>query len=150
MYSTYADIAPKRISLKDLQDLLCDDPKVPFTDAQLQAAVEALIPDVDSIIDSYATKWYVVPMDPVPATVRKISADMVCHSIYQRRPALFEGAAKTWEKANDSAMSWLKDVAAGRTTIEGASRKLAATTPNSGGKVMSSDPVFTKDSLKGF
>jgi hypothetical protein len=47
-------------------------------------------------------------------------------------------------------MSWLKDVANGKATIEGATRKLSAMTPNTGGKVMTSDPVFTKDSLKGF
>ncbi|MCL5266713.1 MAG: DUF1320 domain-containing protein [Bacteroidetes bacterium] len=149
MYSTYADIAVKRISLADLQQLLCDDPANPFTDVQLQAAVEALIPDADSMIDSYATRWYVVPMDPIPAIVKKSSADMVCHSIYQRRPFLFEGAAKTWADAYTAAMSWLKDIAAGKAIIEGASRKLPATTPNSGGVVISTDPTFTKDSLKG-
>ena len=150
MYSAYADIAIKRISLKDLQQLLCDDPKVPFTDAQLQAAVEAIIPDGDRKIDSYASKYYVVPMDPTPDSVKDASADMACHCIYRRRPALSEGAAKTWKDAHDSAMSWLKDVAAGKATIEGATRKLSATTPNTGGKVMTSAPVFTKDSLKGF
>ncbi|MCZ7599368.1 MAG: DUF1320 domain-containing protein [Gammaproteobacteria bacterium] len=73
--------------------------------------VAAAIADADAMIDSYCRGLYDVPFDPVPAEVRKASADIARYNLWD------DAASEEVERRYRDAVARLKDVSAGRARV---------------------------------
>ena len=80
MYCTVSDIE-SRLSPHHLIELADDD----NDGAADSPVVEAAIADADSLIDAHLRARYVLPFDPAPALLRKISADLAVDTLFARR-----------------------------------------------------------------
>lgn len=86
-------------------------------------AVARALADADVEIDSYCTGRYSLPLSPVPGNVARIAATIARYRL------LGDAATELARKEYEDARSWLRDVAAGRVQIEGAT-PLAAAAPS--------------------
>jgi phage gp36-like protein len=97
------------------------------------------IAKADGEIDSYLAMRYAVPLNPVPARVKALSVDLAIYHLYSRRSVV---PTVRWQKYAD-AIAFLKEAAAGRTRIEGASGE-PPTTPREVAEVESAARLFTR------
>ncbi len=149
-YSASTDIVPNRLSPTDVIRLCTDDTSVTDpTDPAVQAVITEAIADADSIIETYCSKRYEMPFSPVPASVKKASADMATYYLFRRRPFSNDAAAKIWKDAHDAAVAWLKDISVGKAAIEGAVVPIQNQNEQNS-YFTSNDRRFTRDTLKGF
>lgn len=144
-YNAAGDIAPSRISLERLLQLISegedDDPEA------LQNVVDQAIEDADSTVDGYSSKVYTVPFNPVPAKVKSLSVDISVYNLFSKRVdasggEVLEGVKKRY----DDAIAFLKDVAKGNARIDGAIVP-TTNTKTTGGKFSSNPRVFSKEGL---
>lgn len=106
-------------------------------------SLAAALADATELIDSYAAARYRVPLDPVPAPVRRWCADIA--RWYLDRARTDEAIRKAYEDA----MAGLKDMARGAIVFQ--CRGVASVdTPN--GQVLMSGPkrIFSAESMKGY
>ena len=97
-------------------------------------------------IDAYLAVRYVLPLAATPAQVKHLAVDMAIYHLYSRRGMMPEIRGKNYDKA----VAFLKDVAAGRAEIIGAT---GVELPGAEGQVVevsSSERVFSRDKMKGF
>jgi phage gp36-like protein len=80
MYATVLDVE-RRLDPVHLIEL-ADDDRDGMADAEV---VEAAIADADGLIDAYLQDRYPIPLDPVPALVRKLSIDLAVANLFARR-----------------------------------------------------------------
>lgn len=80
MYCTIEDI--KQAIPEDNIIQLTDDTGTGVID---QAKVEDAIQYADQLIDSYLRGRYTVPLNPVPALIRRLSVEMAGFNLYSRR-----------------------------------------------------------------
>lgn len=76
--------------------------------------VSRALADADAIIESYVGARYVVPMAPVPAVVVEKACVIARYKLHE------DHASELIRKDYESAIAWLRDVAAGRAVIVGA------------------------------
>ena len=131
----------KMIPSPELAELTAESGEVPdlavILDAIAKAAAE---------IDAYLAVRYVLPLTEVPAQVKHLAVDLAIYHLYSRRGMMLEIRGKNYDKA----MAFLKDVAAGRAEIIGAS---GAELPGDAGdvtEVSSSARVFDRTKMRGF
>lgn len=106
-------------------------------------SLAAALADATELIDSYAAARYAVPLDPVPAPVRRWCADIA--RWYLDRARTDEAIRQAYEDA----LQGLKDMARGIIVFTAAGVPSRDTAQ---GQVAMAGPVrlFSRDSLKGF
>lgn len=100
-------------------------------------AVDRALADADVEIDSYLATRYSVPLSPVPDNVSRIAAAVARYRILG--DAVTELARKEYEDAR----AWLKEVAAGRAQINGATPLANASPAAVVDYVVGRDKAFT-------
>lgn len=100
-------------------------------------AVDRALADADTEIDSFLATRYTVPLSPVPDNVARIAAVMARYQLLG--DAVTELARKSYEDAR----AWLRDVAAGRAQINGATPLTAAAPSATVDYVVGRDKAFT-------
>lgn len=110
------------------------------------AKVDRAVRDADALVDSYVSRVYKVPMNPVPNVIVDISSTMAIMNLHRFRS--LESAV--WKNAYDAAVSFLIKVSQGSATLEGAVKEPAPSDNTSSSASFDSAPrQFTRDSLKG-
>lgn len=140
-YSTKTDIL-KKITDPELAQLTSE------TGVTDDAVVTECIAEADAEIDSYAGRKYAVPMSPVPDRVRNLSIDITLFKAASRRAFKLGGISDAIRQLYEDALSFLKDIAAGRAVIDGAVTP-AENKGRTGGKFSSNDRIFSNDSMSG-
>jgi phage gp36-like protein len=110
------------------------------------ATVERAVADAEALIDAYVSPVYAVPMNPVPRLVTDLSATLAVASLFAYRSL----ETPIWEGARDRALATLKEIGAGRATLEGIVPE-PASSPSASATVgiASAGRVFSRDALKG-
>lgn len=110
-----------------------------------EVVVGRALGDAASLIDGYLSKVFALPLDTVPAQLTKLQSDIARYYLHGTA-AEKDGAVA---RAYGEAVSWLRDVAAGRVKLDdgGAAPEPA---PGGSGRVAGGRPVMTRDSLRGF
>jgi len=140
--SADGDIAPVRISLEQLRQLTGDSDTI-----VIQSVVDSAIRDADDMINSYCGRKYVVPFDPIPSRIRNLSSALATFNLFEKRLSNTGGDVPDGiRKMYDNAVSFLKDVAAGRAVIDGAVTP-TVNTNRSGGSFHANDRIFDADSM---
>ena len=103
---------------KELAELTADSGDTP--DSQVVAEAINL---ADAEIDAYLGSRYTLPLSPVPDQVKGLSMDMTLYHLYSRRSV----APTVRRQKYETALSFLKQVAAGEAVVEGASEPLTET-----------------------
>jgi len=111
MTTTYCD-------MDDVLDQLDEATLIQLTDDEdaggpNSARLTRAINDAEALIDSYCGARYSVPFGTVPAIVRKIAVEIAIYNLYARRQGAPEGRKERYEEA----VSFLKDVAAGKVSL---------------------------------
>lgn len=107
------------------------------------AVVDIALADATSEIDAYISTRYTVPMNPVPAILKRICADIARYRLYDENPL------EEVESRYKQAITTLRDIANGRASLKDPT---APTTTSSQVDVLTTDcdRVFTRESLRGF
>jgi phage gp36-like protein len=108
--------------------------------------VDKAIADADAEIDGYCRKKYDVPFTPVPSIINKLAVDISIYNLFSRRDS---EPPKVRTDRYNAAVRVLENIAKGTVTI-GAGEDTATQAPADLPQFSTPDPVFTKDSLKGF
>jgi phage gp36-like protein len=137
MYCTQTDME-NRLDPKHLVEL-ADDDADGTTDT---AVVEAAIADADGLIDSHLRSRYSVPLDPVPALITKLSADLAIASLFARRR---ESASPVHESRARDAVALLEEIAKGKIVLAGVAESQIKGSPDS--TTRDDDKVFSRDTL---
>lgn len=139
-YSTQADIL-NRMTQQELVQLT-DDAGTGVVDA---AKVDAAIAAADSLIDAYAGARYALPLAS-SEQVRTLSVDLAIFELEKRRRRIRD----VTQQARDQALAFLRDVAAGRATLEQAATPQAAEASAEKPDRQAQPRVFENDKLDGF
>lgn len=140
---TYCTLAAlvERFGERELVDLT--DRAEPPAGVIDQAAVDAAIADAGELIDGYVGTRHELPLASVPALLTGLACDLVRLRLHKDAPP------EAVQKAADAALARLKDIAAGRLTLQIAGAAPAAAF---GGrpKAASATAVFSRRSLGDF
>lgn len=101
-------------------------------------AVDRALADADAEINSYVSGRYVVPLSPVPITITRLACAIARYHV------LGDAATETARRAYEDARAFLRDVQAGRATLDG----VAAAAPGSAAgaaTVVASARLFSRD-----
>lgn len=108
--------------------------------------IEAAIDDADAEIDGYLAKRHAIPLLEVPKMVEKLSKDIAIYNLFSRRGIDEQDREKNYLTRYNAAISFLKLVASGQTSIGLEEPKKQAV---NGFKMSSNERLFTRDSMKG-
>lgn len=139
-YCTQDDLL-KLLPEAEMAQLTAETGDVP--DAEV---VSEVVTKAEAEINAYLAVRYVLPLDAVPAQVKHLAVDMAIYHLYSRRGMMAEVRGKNYDKA----VAFLKDVAAGRAEIIGAT---GAEIPGDAAQVTeftSAARVFSRDKMSGF
>lgn len=141
-YCTQQDLVDRFGELRLIQ--LTDRVNKPATTIDA-TTVSRHIGDASSMIDSYLTKRFRLPLPEVPAVLTKFAVDLAWYYLLGDSVGKDDAAAVAYRDAR----AWLQDVSKGLVSIEGAVEGLA---PAGGGQIQTSAPdrVFTREDLGGF
>ncbi len=107
-YCTYSDI-DKRIGTEDLAALAdYDGDGTPDADV-----VAAAIDDAASLIDSYLSVRFTVPVSPVPDVLRTRAVNLAVYFLRLRRDSATQDARRQYEDD----IAWLREVASGAVSL---------------------------------
>ena len=122
MATTYCttDDVKRVVSERIIIQLLDDDNEGDLTFDEVETALEGIINDVESIIDTYLKGRYTTPLTTVPAMIEKICIDLTRYELYDRRGLDIPESVK---EARDLSIRRLEQIQKGilQLTIEGAS-----------------------------
>ncbi|VAX21124.1 hypothetical protein MNBD_NITROSPINAE02-507 [hydrothermal vent metagenome] len=107
--------------------------------------VESAIAEADALIDSYVSRVYQTPLGPVPNIVVDISATIAIGNLHRFRCV----ESLVWTKAYENAILFLKKVAGGAVTLEGAVTEPSPSGNASSAGFSSADRRFSRETLKG-
>lgn len=103
----------------DLKEVLSEEEQIQLTDddasdgeAKDSDILKKTLSRSESIVDSYLSKRFDLPLSTVPESVKDATLIIAKKKLYDRRP----GSMRTMEdisKAYDDAVAWLRDVAVG-------------------------------------
>ena len=134
-------------TLTDLQDAFGETEILQLTDrdgAGTPSAgfVAAVLARADALIDSYLLGRYALPLDPTPTVLVATACDLARYWLYD------DAAPDRVRQSYEDAMSWLRDVAAGRVLLQlpAASPEQSAGSPDYGAP----DRVFSPETLAAF
>ncbi len=137
-------------TVSDILDLISEDELVQLTDDEGTgemdtAVVDKAITNADAEIDGYCGKRYSVPLLPVPPVICKLSVDVAIYNLFSRR----QGAPEDRRTRYKDAIKFLENVAKGLVSL---GEDDPDTPPSSSHKpqMTQSDPVFSRESLKGW
>lgn len=138
-YATVDDLT-KRCGEEELIQLT-DTTNAPPAEID-RAAVQAKLNDADARINGYLASRMTTPVSPVPLSVQAAACKLTRYFLYK------DIAPQRVKDDYDETIAWLKDVAAG---ISSLGDETAATPAPSAGTPQVSAPVrnFTKDTLRG-
>lgn len=140
-------------TIEDIKKLLPETDLVQLTDDEGAGTInpqrlEEAVAQADADIDSYLSGKYAVPLTPVPAVVKKLSADIAVYNLYSRR---LEQIPETRAERYRNAVRMLEGIARGTISVG------AATTPepaaDAGGPEATrtaDERTFTKTTMEGF
>lgn len=137
-------------TLNDILDNIDEAELIRITDdaddgAVNEDVVDQAIAGADALVDSYLAARHSVPMDPVPDIVSSLSCDIALYKICARRGRV----AETYRTRYEDAVNFLKDAAAGKAVISGASAA-ASSSSKDHAQITGSTRIFTRDKLGGF
>lgn len=141
-YATKADLVD-RFGERELVQLT-DRTHVPPTSVD-DAVADRALGDASGLIDGYLGKVYALPLVAVPPNLTKLSADIARYYLHGK--AADKDSAVT--RAYQDAVKWLQDVSRGLVQLEVGGAP-PAPVPGAPGRVTGTDPVFTRESLRGF
>jgi phage gp36-like protein len=111
-----------------------------------EAVVAEVIAKAAAEIDSYLAVRYVLPLTEIPSQVKHLAVDMAIYHLHSRRGMMLEIRGKNYDKS----LAFLKDVAAGRAEIIGATGVELPGDAGSVVEVSSSTRIFSRDEMSGF
>lgn len=134
----------------DILQQLDEDTLVQLTDDEGTGSVDTdvvtrAISDADATIDAYCQGRYSVPLEPVPAIIRKTGVDISIYNLYSRRA---DSVPENRLERYKNAVRFLEKVAAGQISL-GASTPAPENTGNSV-DIDQSERIFTRDTMSGF
>ncbi len=121
---------------------LTDDTGIGSVDTEMVARA---ISDADATIDAYCQGHYSLPLEPVPAVIRKISVDISIYNLYSRRA---DSVPENRLERYKNAVRFLERVSAGQISL-GAAAPAPETTGNSV-DIDQNERIFTRDNMEGF
>ena len=138
-------------TLSEINKQLPEAVIIQLTDDDLTGAVDMenvdkAIADAGSEIDGYCRKRCDVPFAPVPPIINKLAVDISIYNLFSRRDS---EPPKVRTDRYNAAVRVLESIAKGTVTL-GASEDNVTQAPADCPKFTTPEPVFTKDSLKGF
>lgn len=139
-YSIKDDIL-KALSLDNIIGLTDDDGLGVVDDN----VVSQMIADADAVIDTYLEGHYDLPLNPVPAMIKRLSVALAIYNLYARRPQMeIPESVKT---SRQDGIRFLAQVSAKKVSL-GAGQPATTT---SGGVVLvtGNDRLFSRDKLRG-
>lgn len=141
-YATKTDLI-ERFGERELVQLT-DRTHVPPTTIDDTIVARALA-DASSEVDGYVRKVARLPLTAVPAILVRRSADIARYYLWGKSAGKDDQVTRSYGEA----VRWLKDVSAGLTMLdeEGVAPAPAETGT---GRIVGSEPVFTRDTLRGF
>lgn len=110
------------------------------------AVVSEAIAKAGAEIDSYLAVRYVLPLTETPAQVKHLAVDLAIYHLYSRRGMMLEIRGKNYDKA----VAFLKDVAAGRAEIIGATGAEISGDAQTVTEVSSATRVFDRTKMVDF
>ncbi len=137
MYAIVSDVE-ERLDAKHLVELADDD-----GDGVVDVSVvEAAIGDGDALIDTYLSGRYVLPFDPVPSLLKRLSCDLAIGALFGRRR---EAQSPLHEARAESAVRLLESLARGEVALAGTMVR-----PASASSTLGSERLFDRDSLSAY
>lgn len=140
-------------TIEDIKKLLPEADLVQLTDDEGAGTInpqrlEEAIAQADAEIDAYLSGKYAVPLAPVPALVKKLSADIAVYNLYSRR---LEQIPETRAERHRNAVRMLEGIARGTISVGAAT----APTPSAGAggpeaTRTADERTFTKTTMEGF
>lgn len=112
--------------------------------------IEEAIGQASSMIDSYASYRYIIPLSFVNEQIKAICSDIAIYRLFKRKDALSKEIIDNYKLA----VEYLKDVSANRASIEGADTRSSNTTASIENSIYakssSDEPKFDDDNLFGW
>ena len=148
-YATQDDLVPLRMTLTDLVELTDDtesDDEAGAGEVNT-ATVDAALTEASARVDSYCRQRYTTPLQPSD-TIKGVTLDITQYLLFTRRRTTKPN--ETVGQRYDQAIAFLKDVAAGRASLD---QPATATQPQqgAGGATVSSKPqAFDRCNLGGW
>lgn len=119
------------------------DRQVPPSGAIDQAVVAAAIDDASQVIDSYLSGRYPLPLDTVPAPLRRVACDIARYYLYEDR------VTEIVQARHDSALKFLQALSRGEVNL-GASEDAPAPQSSNEAQMESGGRTFGRDESSGF
>jgi phage gp36-like protein len=114
--------------------------------------VDQAIAEAEGTVERYLRTRYSLPV-PLTLGVRSLCLDVAVFQLYQRRATTTGGVYDVVKNAHDKAITFLKDLSAGKAALDVAAAEETVTNPASGDRVLSGpakEATFSDDKLKGF
>jgi len=110
-YATQSDLVPLRMTVKDLTELTDDDNTGQINTAIVTAALE----EASGRVESYCRQRYVTPLQQSD-DVLALTLDIAVYLLFSRRRETVIG--ETVQQRFDQAISFLKDIAAAKASLD--------------------------------
>lgn len=150
-YATQSDLAPLRMSQKDLTELTVDVPSGnPTTDAATTASItSAALEEASGRVDSYCRARYVTPLQQSD-DVKSLTLDIAQYLLFSRRRTT--KITETVQQRFDQAIAFLKDISTAKASLD---QPASAQTPQgsiAGPELSRKDHhlTFRDDNIEGF
>ena len=132
-------------TLQDLLDRFGEDELLQVADRDDDgvidtAVADSALKDAEELIDSYIARRYRLPLASVPASLVRATANIARYFLYKDEPT--EAA----QKGYDQAITWLKDIAAGRALLDAEGSEPASSSAGEP-RVIAPGRTFTDDTL---
>lgn len=137
-------------TLDNIKAMMDEEDLISFTDDVGAGVVDTdvtdeAIADADAEIDSYVMTRYSVPLNPVPAIIKKQSVDIAIYNICSRRQRVSDEVRQRYEDV----IKFLEKVPAGKVGIAGAA-SAPASSSNDAVTITSNTKIFSRDKMEGF
>lgn len=139
VYITKTDIL-EQLPAEFLVQLTDDESIGAVNDGRVDAAID----DAEGEADGYLSTRYPTPLSPVPAVVKKFTADIAVYNLFSRRDTVPPDREKRYENA----VKFFSGVSKGLVSL-GASTPEPAN-QNNGTELTGEGRVFTRDKMEGF
>lgn len=128
-----------------LRTLLSSDDGISQDDDVITEAIK----QASSLIDSYASYRYVIPLTNVTDQIKAVCIDITVYRLFKRKEAVTNDILESY----NAGINYLKDISQDRALIEGADLKTNINNNtvqlNVYAKAISDKPKFDEDNLKG-
>lgn len=120
-----------------------------------EAVIALAIASGEEEFNLYASRYYAIPVTPLPAAVKEKVIDLCAYQLMTRRPRLLHDEAADgpfWIRLRKELLRWLEALASEKRTalIPGADENAAPVATGGRARVVTDTPVFTQENLKAF